>query len=74
MSESSKKAARVNGGYNGKTGYMGEKTSYITGGLLGQDGTGFSVDGKGKENFVAQNIRADTSDTLKRRQTGFRGL
>lgn len=74
MSESSKRAAAVNGGYGGKTGTMGNQLSYITGGLLGQDGTGFSVDGKGKENFVAQNIRADTSDTLKRRKEGFRGL
>ena len=74
MSESSKRAAAVGGGYNGKTGNMGNPFSYITGGLLGQDGTGFSVDGKGKQNFIAENIRTETSDTLKRRQAGFRGL
>lgn len=72
MGTDTKKAAGVGGGYGGRTGSPKAAVRYITGGMVGQDGTGFEP--VQKANQVAQNIRAELSDTLQRRKAGFRGL
>lgn len=73
MGFDTKNTARVGRGQTGlAAGLPGNPIVYITGGLSGQDGTGFNP--VSKATMVAENVRAETSDTLKRRAVGFRGL
>ena len=73
MGFDTKNTARVGGGNTGLSpGLPGNPISYITGNLSGQDGTGFEP--VGKQVLKNENFRAETSDTLKRRTVGFRGL
>lgn len=70
MGTDTKNLARVGGGFHGM-GSLPKQIIFRTG-LLGQDGTGLQV--YQKVNIVNSNNRIETSDTLKRRKQGYRGL
>lgn len=70
MGTDTKRLAGVGGGFHGLSN-LPKQIAFITG-LLGEDGTGLQV--YQKANMINTNNRIETSDTLKRRKQGYRGL
>lgn len=71
MSENSKRTSGVKGGYSGRES-MPKIIRFAGQGFLGQDSISPRLEHRA--NQVSQNVRAETSDTLKRRKVGFRGI